>query len=90
MEWVSGMEWNHCPLSRGITVRIALEYSPTLYTPKPLSKKTSNYETALVYHLIVTIRNIEPQKEVPPTTQQSSMVVFYCKIITFSPAYGFL
>jgi hypothetical protein len=27
MESVSGMEWNQCPLSRGIGVRIALEYS---------------------------------------------------------------
>ena len=27
MEWVSGLEWNHCPLSRGMGVRIALEYS---------------------------------------------------------------
>ena len=35
MEWVSGMEWNHCPLSRGMGVRIALEYSYTEETPLP-------------------------------------------------------
>ncbi|MFT5731308.1 MAG: hypothetical protein ACI8PB_005508, partial [Desulforhopalus sp.] len=27
MEWVSGMKWNHRPVSRGIGVQIALEYA---------------------------------------------------------------
>ncbi len=39
MEWVSGMEWNHCPLSRGIGVRIALEYSAANFMRSTMLKQ---------------------------------------------------
>jgi hypothetical protein len=78
MESVSGMEWNQCPLSRGIGVRIALEYSQYYILMGALPHQNDPF---------LFLRMYTPGLSCRRSTEDAN-VFCLCQISTGTPAYG--